>query len=54
MRLLDAGSAPIIFAAIDTDVLCVGLAQRASEWSKRSDEWRKQWLTRSTGSGDIR
>jgi 4-hydroxy-2-oxoheptanedioate aldolase len=54
MRLLDAGSVPIIFAAIDTDVLCVGLTQRASEWSKRSDEWRNQWLTRSKGSEDIR
>jgi 2-keto-3-deoxy-L-rhamnonate aldolase RhmA len=54
MRLLDAGSVPIIFAAIDTDVLCVGLAQRASEWSKRSDEWRKQWVIRSTVGEEIR
>jgi 4-hydroxy-2-oxoheptanedioate aldolase len=54
MRLLDAGSVPIIFAAIDTDVLCVGLTQRASEWGRRSEEWRKQWLTRSKGSEDVR
>jgi 2-keto-3-deoxy-L-rhamnonate aldolase RhmA len=42
LQLLNAGSAPIIFAAIDTDVLSAGLNQRAQEWSRRAEEWRKQ------------
>jgi 2-keto-3-deoxy-L-rhamnonate aldolase RhmA len=54
MRLLDAGSVPIIFAAIDTDVLCVGLSQRAMEWTQRSDEWRKQWLAKSNAPKELR
>jgi 2-keto-3-deoxy-L-rhamnonate aldolase RhmA len=42
MELLNAGAAPIIFAAIDTDVLCAGLNQRAQEWTQRAEQWRKQ------------
>jgi len=42
MELLNAGAAPIIFAAIDTDVLCTGLNQRAQEWTERAEQWRKQ------------
>jgi 4-hydroxy-2-oxoheptanedioate aldolase len=42
LELLDAGAAPIIFAAIDTDVLCAGLNQRAQEWTQRIQEWRPQ------------
>ena len=47
MELLNAGAAPIIFAAIDTDVLAVGLNQRAQEWTRRAEEWRKQSLANS-------
>ncbi len=41
LELLNAGAAPIIFAAIDTDVLAVGLNQRAQDWTQRTDEWRR-------------
>ena len=40
MELLQAGAVPIVFAAIDTDVLSAGLTQRAQEWIQRSDEVR--------------
>ena len=33
--LIRAGAAPLIFAAIDTDLLSAGLAQRAQEWRTR-------------------
>ena len=33
--LLNAGMAPMLFAAIDTDVLAAGLLQRATEWRDR-------------------
>jgi hypothetical protein len=36
------GAAPIIFAAIDTDVLTAGLNQRAQDWAQRAEDWRKQ------------
>jgi len=51
LELLNFGAAPIIFAAIDTDVLSVGLNQRAQEWTQRTDEWRKQLLERSNTVG---
>lgn len=51
LELLNAGAAPIIFAAIDTDVLAVGLNQRAQEWSRRAEEWRKQSLWNSNPQG---
>jgi 2-keto-3-deoxy-L-rhamnonate aldolase RhmA len=54
LELLNAGAAPIIFAAIDTDVLSVGLNQRAQEWTLRTDEWRKQVPARSDTVGGIR
>jgi 2-keto-3-deoxy-L-rhamnonate aldolase RhmA len=41
MELLQAGAVPIVFAAIDTDVLSAGLTQRAQEWIQRSDELRQ-------------
>ena len=41
-ELLDAGSAPILFAAIDTDVLSTGLNQRSQEWAQRAQEWQRQ------------
>ena len=41
MELLQAGAVPIVFAAIDTDVLSTGLTQRAQEWIQRSDELRR-------------
>jgi 2-keto-3-deoxy-L-rhamnonate aldolase RhmA len=47
MQILDAGAVPIIFAAIDTDLLAAALNQRAQEWSLRATEWRKQLLERS-------
>ena len=46
MELLDAGAAPIIFAAIDTDVLCAGLNQRAQDWTHRVQQWRQQSAAR--------
>ena len=39
--MLDAGAAPILFAAIDTDVIATGLNQRAHEWGRRAEEWCK-------------
>jgi 4-hydroxy-2-oxoheptanedioate aldolase len=51
LELLNAGAAPIIFAAIDTDVLAAGLNQRAQEWSGRAEEWRKQSLANSNTQG---
>jgi 2-keto-3-deoxy-L-rhamnonate aldolase RhmA len=49
MELLHAGAVPIVFAAIDTDVLATGLTQRAQEWIQRSDELRRarQKITRT-------
>lgn len=41
-ELLDAGSAPILFAAIDTDVLSAGLNQRSQEWTQRAEDWRRR------------
>jgi 2-keto-3-deoxy-L-rhamnonate aldolase RhmA len=42
VELLNAGAVPIVFAAIDTDVLAAGLAQRATQWDQRIQEWRSQ------------
>jgi 2-keto-3-deoxy-L-rhamnonate aldolase RhmA len=42
MELLNAGAAPLVFAAIDTDVLAAGLTQRAADWGQRIQEWRSQ------------
>ena len=42
VELLDAGAAPLVFAAIDSDVLAAGLTQRATDWSQRIQEWRSQ------------
>jgi len=41
-ELLNAGAAPLVFAAIDTDVLAAGLTQRATDWGQRIQEWRGQ------------
>lgn len=41
MEMLQAGAVPLVFAAIDTDVLSVGLTQRGQEWQQRSDELRR-------------
>src|SRR6202046_4489721 len=42
VELLNAGAAPLVFAAIDTDVLAAGLTQRATDWGQRIQEWRSQ------------
>ncbi|HTB88897.1 MAG TPA: aldolase/citrate lyase family protein, partial [Steroidobacteraceae bacterium] len=42
VELLDAGAAPLVFAAIDTDVLAAGLTQRATDWGQRVKEWRSR------------
>jgi len=42
MELLNAGAVPLLFAAIDTDVLATGLTQRATDWSTRIQDWRSQ------------
>jgi 2-keto-3-deoxy-L-rhamnonate aldolase RhmA len=40
IELLNAGAAPLIFAAIDSDVLATGLAQRSTDWGQRIQDWR--------------
>jgi 2-keto-3-deoxy-L-rhamnonate aldolase RhmA len=42
VELLNAGAVPLVFAAIDTDVLAAGLTQRATDWGQRIQEWRSQ------------
>jgi 2-keto-3-deoxy-L-rhamnonate aldolase RhmA len=42
VELLNAGAVPLVFAAIDTDVLAAGLTQRATDWGQRVREWRNQ------------
>jgi 2-keto-3-deoxy-L-rhamnonate aldolase RhmA len=42
VELLNAGAAPLVFAAIDTDVLAAGLTQRAADWGQCIQEWRNQ------------
>jgi 2-keto-3-deoxy-L-rhamnonate aldolase RhmA len=42
IELLNAGAVPLVFAAIDTDVLAAGLTQRATDWGQRVREWRSQ------------
>ena len=41
VELLNAGAAPLVFAAIDTDVLAAGLTQRATDWGSRLQAWRQ-------------
>jgi 2-keto-3-deoxy-L-rhamnonate aldolase RhmA len=40
VEMLNAGAAPLVFAAMDTDVLAAGLSQRATDWSRHVEEWR--------------
>jgi len=54
LELLRAGAAPIIFAAIDTDVLFAGLNQRAQDWAQRAEDWRKQLPATSNTAGGSR
>ncbi|HEY6618794.1 MAG TPA: aldolase/citrate lyase family protein [Steroidobacteraceae bacterium] len=42
LELLNAGAAPLVFAAIDTDVLAAGLGQRATQWEQLMQEWCSQ------------
>jgi len=42
VELLNAGAAPLVFAAIDTDVIAAGLTQRATDWGQRIQQWRSQ------------
>lgn len=42
VELLNAGAVPLVFAAIDTDVLAAGLTQRATEWGRRIQVWRDE------------
>jgi 2-keto-3-deoxy-L-rhamnonate aldolase RhmA len=41
VELLNAGAVPVVFAAMDTDVLAAGLTQRATDWGQRIQEWRQ-------------
>jgi 2-keto-3-deoxy-L-rhamnonate aldolase RhmA len=41
VELLNAGAVPVVFAAMDTDVLAAGLTQRAADWGQRIQEWRQ-------------
>jgi 2-keto-3-deoxy-L-rhamnonate aldolase RhmA len=54
LELLNAGAAPIIFAAIDTDVLSAGINQRARDWTQRMEEWRKHLPMASDTAGGSR
>jgi 2-keto-3-deoxy-L-rhamnonate aldolase RhmA len=54
LELLNAGAAPIIFAAIDTDVLSAGINQRARDWTQRMEEWRKHLPMASDAAGGSR
>jgi len=48
VEFLTAGAVPLVFAAIDTDVLAAGLTQRATDWAQRIHAWRQtQGPTRS-------
>ena len=40
-EMLNAGAVPLVFAAIDTDVLAAGLTQRAADWGQRLQVWRQ-------------
>jgi 2-keto-3-deoxy-L-rhamnonate aldolase RhmA len=42
VELLNAGAVPLVFAAIDSDVLATGLCQRAAHWDQYIREWRSQ------------
>jgi 2-keto-3-deoxy-L-rhamnonate aldolase RhmA len=42
LALLNAGAAPLVFAAIDTDLLAAGLGQRAAQWGERLQGWRSR------------
>lgn len=42
VELLNAGAAPLVFAAIDTDLVAAGLTQRAADWGQRLQQWRAQ------------
>jgi 2-keto-3-deoxy-L-rhamnonate aldolase RhmA len=42
VELLNAGAVPLVFAAIDTDILAAGLSQRATQWDRVIQEWRDQ------------
>jgi 2-keto-3-deoxy-L-rhamnonate aldolase RhmA len=48
-QLLNAGAAPLVFAAIDTDVLAAGLSQRARDWGLRIQEWRSPMQAHESG-----
>jgi 2-keto-3-deoxy-L-rhamnonate aldolase RhmA len=52
VELLNAGAVPLVFAAIDTDVLAAGLTQRAADWGQRIQEWRSQ-TQRSIRSNEV-
>jgi 2-keto-3-deoxy-L-rhamnonate aldolase RhmA len=41
VEFLNAGAVPLVFAAIDTDVLAAGLTQRAADWGRRIQAWRE-------------
>jgi 2-keto-3-deoxy-L-rhamnonate aldolase RhmA len=42
LELLHAGAVPVVFAAIDTDVLAAGLTQRTKDWGQHIQEWRSR------------
>jgi hypothetical protein len=52
VELLNAGAVPVVFAAIDTDVLAAGLGQRATLWDQCIREWRGQ-APGDTGGDEI-
>ena len=52
VELLNAGAVPVVFAAIDTDVLATGLCQRAAHWDQCMQEWRSQTQV-AIGSNEI-
>jgi 2-keto-3-deoxy-L-rhamnonate aldolase RhmA len=50
MELLNAGAVPLVFAAIDTDVLAAGLTQRAADWGQRIQAWRSKTQGHARGN----
>ena len=54
LELLNAGAVPVVFAAIDTDVLVAGLSQRANQWNPLLQEWRNQTQGQTRGNEESR
>ena len=54
VEFLNAGAVPVVFAAIDTDVLASGLSQRATQWNQLLQERRNQTQGQTRSNEDSR